>query len=96
MYNLVEYSDNYSKTCRSLWLYYRDEPFLDDNGSIDDFPADDNNSASFEFKTKIAGRAGLDGTKNFKIIVPLKHLSNFWSTLEMPFEICVQDVYNRS
>ena len=26
MYNLIEYSDNYSKTSRSLWKYYKDEP----------------------------------------------------------------------
>ena len=26
MYNLIEYSNNYSKTSRSLWQYYRDEP----------------------------------------------------------------------
>ena len=25
MYNLIEYSDNYSKTLGSLWQYYRDE-----------------------------------------------------------------------
>ena len=24
MYNLIEYSDNYAKTCGSLWQYYRD------------------------------------------------------------------------
>ena len=26
MFNLIEYSDNYSKTSRSLWQYYRDDP----------------------------------------------------------------------
>ena len=26
MYNLIEYSDNYSKSSGSLWQYYRDEP----------------------------------------------------------------------
>ena len=26
MYNLIEYSDNYTKTSGSLWQYYRDEP----------------------------------------------------------------------
>ena len=51
MYNLIEYSDSYSKTSGSLCQYYRDEPFLDDNGAIADFPADNNNSASFKFKT---------------------------------------------
>ena len=39
MYNLIDYgySDNYSKTLRSLWQYCRDEPFLDDNGPIEIF-----------------------------------------------------------
>ena len=27
MYDLIEYSDNYSKTSRSLWQYFRDKPF---------------------------------------------------------------------
>ena len=79
-YNLIEYSDNYSKLSGSLYHYYRDERFL---MIIDDFPANSNNSASFKFKTKIAGRTGNDGTKNVKIGVPLKYLSNFWKTLEM-------------
>ena len=26
MYNLFEYSDNYSKTSGSLWQYYKDDP----------------------------------------------------------------------
>ena len=26
MYNLIEYSDNYSKTSASLWQYYKDDP----------------------------------------------------------------------
>ena len=28
MYNLIEYSNSYSKTSGSLWQYYRDEPAL--------------------------------------------------------------------
>ena len=27
MYNIIEYSDNYSKTTGSLWSYYSDEHF---------------------------------------------------------------------
>ena len=27
MCNLIEYNDNYSKTSRSLWQYYRDERY---------------------------------------------------------------------
>ena len=49
IYNLIEYSDNYSKTSGSLWQYYRDEPFTDDNGTIVDIP-NDPDSASFKHK----------------------------------------------
>ena len=75
MYNLIEYSDNYSKTTGSLWQCYRDELFLDANGNIADFPADNNNnnSGSFKFKTKIAGRTANGGRKNVNIMVPLKY-----------------------
>ena len=88
MYNLIEYSDYYSKTSGILWHYQRDEPLLNANGAIADFLVDNNSSASFKFKTKIAVRIGDDGTKNVKIIVPLKYLSNFWRTLEMPLINC--------
>ena len=63
MYNLIECSDNYSKTSESLWHYYRDKPYLDANGAIVDF------HTSFKFKTKIAGRIGNDSTNNVKIRV---------------------------
>ena len=88
MCNLIEYSDNYSKTSVNLWHYYRVEPFLNVNVTIDDFPAENNSNASFKFKTKIAGRIGDNGTKNVKIRVSLKYLSKFWSTLEMPLINC--------
>ena len=41
---LIEYSKAYSKTSGSLWQYYRDQPALDYNDNIIDFPADNNNS----------------------------------------------------
>ena len=34
MYNVIDYSDNYSKTSGGLWLLYRDGSALDDNGII--------------------------------------------------------------
>ena len=78
MYNLIEYSNNYSKTSGSLWQYYKDEP--NDNLA---------NSESFKSKVKITGNIPAGGnTKDVKIIVPLKHLSNFWRTLEMPLINC--------
>ena len=83
MYNLIKYNDNYSKTFGSLWQYYRDEPFLNDSGAIAGFPADNNNRAQFKFKTKIVGRIGNNGTKDVKIMVPLKYLTNFRRTLEI-------------
>ena len=35
MYNLLEYSENYSKTSVSLWNYYRDELIDDENDNND-------------------------------------------------------------
>ena len=50
MYNLIENGDVYSKQSESLWLYFRDEPNLDNNNNITDFPANNNNSILFKFK----------------------------------------------
>ena len=36
MYNLIEYSDNFSKTSGILWQYYKDEPSLAKNGDLTD------------------------------------------------------------
>ena len=51
-YNLIEYRDNYSKTLASIWLYCRDEPVLDNDGNIADFP-ENNTTHSFKFNCKI-------------------------------------------
>ena len=42
----------------------------------------------FKSKTKIAGKAGNNGTKNIKAMVPLKYLSNFWRILEITLLNC--------
>ena len=81
MYNLIEYSDNYAKTTGSLWQYFRDEP-VDDDDDIED-------SKSFKSKTKITGKTPIDDNeKDVEIMVPLKYLSDFWRTLEMPLINC--------
>ena len=73
MYNLTEYSDNYSKTSGSLWQYHKDDP----NDNIE-------KSESFRNKIKITGKTPSNGnTKDVEIIVPLNYLSNCWRTLEM-------------
>ena len=76
MYNLIEYSDAYSKTLGSLWQYYRDEPAVNNNGKIIDFTVD-NNSASFKFKQQPTGKAGNGDTRDAEIVVLLKCLDNF-------------------
>ena len=76
-YNLIEYSDNYSKTGGSLWQYFKDTPAVNNNNAIVDF-TDNNLTDLFNFKVKITGQTGDDGTKNVKIMVPLKYLRNFW------------------
>ena len=58
------------------------------NLTIIDFPADNNNSNSFEFKQQITGKTGNGGTKNVEIMVPLKYLSKFWGTPEMSLINC--------
>ena len=78
MYYLIEYSDNNAKTSGSLWQYYRDEP----NDNLAD-------SESSKSKIKITGKTLDNGNeKDVEIMVPLKYLSNFWRTLEMPLINC--------
>ena len=52
MYNLIEYSDNYSITSESLWQYDRDEPALDNDDPIVDFPSDNNTVLLLNLKQK--------------------------------------------
>ena len=87
IYNLIEYSDNYTKTTGSLWQYCKDIPARNANNEITAFDAN-NTTDSFTFKAKITGRTGNGGTKYVEIMVPLKYLSNFWRTLEMPLINC--------
>ena len=82
MYNLIEYSDNYSKTSGSLWQQCKDIPTVNNNGNIVDFNGA-NATDSFNFKTKITGQTDNNGRINVEIMVPLKYLSSFWRTLEM-------------
>ena len=87
MYNLIEYSDNYAKTTGSLLQYCKDIPARNANNDIVIF-AENNATDSFKFKAKITSQTEDDGTKDVEIIVPLKYLSNFWRTLEMPLINC--------
>ena len=82
MYNLIEYSGNYSDTSGSLWQFKRDEI----RGNVD-LTVDDNhipnNSSWIKYKSSfIINRIGV------KIVVPIKYLSNLWRLLEMPSINC--------
>ena len=83
LYNLIEYSDNYSKTSRILREYGRDE--LDtniNNNDIIDFIGftDANLIDSFNLKVKLTGNTGDNGSQNVEIMVTLNYLRNFWRT----------------
>ena len=86
LYKLIEYSDNYAKTSGILWQYCLNKPALNNNAIVNF--ENDNLTDSFNFTAKITGQTGNGGTKDVEIIVPLKYLSNFWRTLEMPFINC--------
>ena len=89
MYNIyVEYSGNYSKTFGSLWQYCKEMLAVSDDGIIVAFNGA-NATDSFNFKTKVAGQTNDNGRiDNVEIMVSLKHLSNFWRTLEMSLINC--------
>ena len=88
MYNLIGYSDNYSKTSGSLWQYCKDIQAVKNNGNIVEFNGA-NATDSFNFKAKITGQTDTNGRiDNAEIMLSLKYLSNFWRTLEMPLINC--------
>ena len=90
MYNLLEYSKNQRKTTDSLWNYYRDE-------ASDPLSS---NFESFKYKTNIQGNtynvgtgkegynANKVGKNETEVVVLLKHLSNFWKSLNIPLINC--------
>ena len=88
MYNLIEYSDNYSDTSGRLWQFKRDEQNMN-NGNPANVTTADSSSFKYRssfFKSLTAADNGV--FKNVKIAVPLKYLSNFWRSLEMPLINC--------
>ena len=83
MYNLIEYSENYiienySDTSGSLWGFKRDE--IVNNADV----TSDDNASSFIYKVLLVIQKTLGEKNGVKITVPLKYLSNFWRSLEMP------------
>ena len=95
MYNLLEYSDNYSMISRSLWNYFRDEINDDENEHNNN---NNNNrlnnnevitSKDFEYNAKLVGSTQNNNSiLGADVDVPLKHLSNFRRSLDLPFIKC--------
>ena len=84
MYNLIESSDNYQDSSATLYQYKRDEPPEDNDLTA-------NNSSSFKYKISLLGDRNVVGSivrLNVKVVVPLKYLSNFFKSLEIPLINC--------
>ena len=87
MYNLIEYSDNYQDSSATLYQHKPDEP--PEGDSVADLTAE--NSNSLKYKISLSGNpvvANNIARINIKVAVPLKYLSNFFRSLEMPLINC--------
>ena len=83
MYNLIEDSDDYSDTSESLWGFKRDD--VVNNADV----TNNDHAPSFKYKASLITNTEANVTKKgVKIAVPLKYLSNFWRSLEMPLINC--------
>ena len=78
MYNLIEYSDNYSDTSWILWQFKRDEQNMNNGNPANVTTAD---SSSFKYKSSLKKESTAVNNnwvfENVKIAVPLKFLNNF-------------------
>ena len=85
MYNLFEYSDNYQDSTGSLYQFRRDEP-PDDNANVA------NDTTSLVYKSKLISGTDDNNVNNVKLVVPLKYVSSFFRSLEMPLVNCKIDL----
>ena len=86
MYNLIEYSDNYQDSSATLYQYKRDETQDDLANNLAT-----NTSSSFKYKVNLSGNpvdANNVARLSLKVAVPLKYLSNFFRSLEIPLINC--------
>ena len=89
MYTLIEYNKNYSKSTGSLWKYHSNEP---NSGVVGDINCSIKDSKFFDYKTSITGRLEGSNTENeVETVVPLKHLSKFLRSLDIPLINCKID-----
>ena len=96
MYNLLEYNKNYKKTTGSLWNYYRDEPTNLLSFNSESFKYKNNIPGNtYNVDLTIIGDGATPipnpnydenkfGKNEIEVVIPLKHLSNFWRSLNIP------------
>ena len=84
---MLEYTKSCSKTSGSLWNYYTDEP---NSGAVCNINNSIKGSKSFDYKTSITRKLEKSNAEkeNNEIVMPLKYLSNFWRTLDIPLINC--------
>ena len=101
IYNFLEYSDNFVESSGNLWQYKRDKQNMTNAGNPGN--VNTNHPSSFKYKTNllkqlttrdIAANVNPDIANahrlftNVKTVVPLKYLSSFFRSLEMPLINC--------
>ena len=91
MYNLLEYSRNYSMKSWNLWNYYRDEVNYSayENNDVSNFRINNNKTTTSKQKRKIIGSTlGNNNILDTEVVVPLKYLSSFCKSLNLPLINC--------
>ena len=100
IYSLLENSKNYGKTTGSLWSYYRDEPSDTRSSDSESFKYKTSITGNtYNIDEKITDDDGNEvdnpkydankvGKNETKVVIPLKHLSNFWRSLNIPLINC--------
>ena len=104
MYNLLEYGKNYKKTIGSLWNYYRDQPSDPLSTNSESFKYKTSITGNtYNVDLTIVGDGGNPipnpnydankvGKNETEVVIPLKHLSNFWRTLDIPLINCEVEI----
>ena len=96
MYNLLKYSKNYKKTTGTLWNYYRDQPSNPVSTNSESFKYKTSITGNtYDVDLTIIGDGGnpipnpdydqnKESKKETEVVIPVKHLSSFWRTLDIP------------
>ena len=100
IYNLLEYSKDYRKTTERWWNYYRDEPSNPLSSNSEPFKYKTSITGNtYNVDKKITDDDGNEvdnpkydankvGKNETEVVIPLKHLSNFWRSLNISLINC--------